>query len=180
MSAIAREARLTKGALYTHFLGKSDLLSALVSEFETRFLDQLIGAMDEEPGDALAKLHRLISFCSDFAERNLDLCLLLTIISAELQGADPKLDSELRRVNAKYARYLRRVIEDGKAKGSFKPGLDTHHLAYVIIAFHDGILLQFQRSREFLDGADYVRMFREVVMSGVRNEIQGSRFKVQD
>lgn len=167
MSAIAEGAELTKGGLYAHFTGKRDLLSALIVEFETRFLDCLIEAMKNTPGTAAARLHRLISFSSDFAEKNRELCLLLTILSAELHGDDPWFDREFRRIYSKYARFLRKVIEEGKKEGVFKPDLDTHHLAYVIIAFHDGILLQWQRSLEFLDGPEYVRTFRQVVFSGV-------------
>ena len=167
MSAIAETVGLTKGALYAHFQGKRDLLLALILEFETKFLDCLIESMQATEGTAADKLHRLVSFSSDFAEKNRELCLLLTILSAELQGADPDFDMEFRRVYSKYARYLRRIIEEGKTEGVFAPDLDTHHLAYVIIASHDGILLQWQRSREFLDGPDYVGTFRQVIFHGV-------------
>ena len=167
LSTIADTVGLTKGALYAHFQGKRDLLLALIQEFETKFLDRLIEAMQEVPGAADAKLHRLVSFSSDFAEKNRELCLLLTILSAELQGADPEFDREFRRLYSKYARYLRRVIEEGKAEGVFASDLDTHHLAYVIIASHDGILLQWQRSLEFLDGPEYVSTFRRVIFEGV-------------
>ena len=169
VSAIARASGLTKGALYNHFASKGDLLIALINKFETEFLDKLIEEVNSAPGTGWDKLHRYVSFASAFAAENRELCLLLTIISAEFAGAgQAEFDSHLRRVYAKYARFMRRVVEDGKRQGVIDAGLDTHTLAYVLIAFHDGVLLSWQRSGEFLDGTDFVRVFRQMVFHGAQ------------
>ncbi len=169
ISAIARATGLTKGALYNHFSSKADLLIALIHKFETEFLDELIEEVNNTPGTGRDKLHRYVSFASAFAAQNRELCLLLTIISAEFAGAgQAEFDSHLRRVYAKYARFLRRVVEDGKHQGVIDQGLDTHTLAYILIAFHDGVLLSWQRSQEFLDGPDFVRVFRQMIFHGAQ------------
>ena len=165
---ITEGAEITKGALYCHFNSKSDLLHELIKNFEIHFLDQLIGAVNAEPGDAWAKLNRYLSFSADFAEKNRELCLLLTIISAELQGTGSEFEGAFTPLYSKYARFLHRLIEDGKLQGVFARELDTHTLAYVIIAFHDGVLLQWQRSRHFLEGREYVRTFRNTLLYGVQ------------
>ena len=175
IAAIAEATHLTKGALYTHFEGKRHLLLALIKEFEARFLERMIEVVQAEPGGPAAQLHRFVSFASEFAEQNRELCLLLTTISAELSDADPDLEREFRRLYAKYARFLRLLIERGKAEGVFDPDLDAHTLAYVIIAFHDGILLVWQRSRDLLDGHDYVRTFRQMVFNGVNPRTAGAK-----
>ena len=168
IAQITSAAKITKGALYCHFRSKSDLLLALINKFETDFIDCLIAAANSTPGNAWDKLNRYISFASDFAVNNRELCLLLTIISAELQGTQNEFDPPLRRLYSKYARFLARVVEEGKLQGVFTSDLDTLTLAYVIIAFHDGVLLQWQRSRDFLDGREYVRTFRRTVLYGVQ------------
>ncbi len=168
ISAIAEATGLTKGALYNHFTGKNDLLLALVKEFESRFLDELIAEVTGTPGTAWDQLQRFVSFASEFAAQNRELCLLLTIVSAEFSGAGHhEFDSELRRLYAKYARFLNRVVETGKSQGVFDADLDTLTVAHVIIAFHDGVLLQWQRSRDFLDGPDFVRTFRQLLFHGI-------------
>ncbi|MBU0516874.1 MAG: TetR/AcrR family transcriptional regulator, partial [Proteobacteria bacterium] len=104
ISAIAEATGLTKGALYNHFTGKNDLLLALIKKFETEFLDRLIDEVNNAPGTAWDKLQRFVSFASEFAAANRELCLFLTIISAEFSGASHEgFDSELRRMYAKYA-----------------------------------------------------------------------------
>jgi len=175
IAAIASAANLTKGALYSHFSSKGDLLFALIREFETRFLDRLIEAVNATPGSASDKLHRFVSFASAFAEENRELCFLLTIISAELHESGTEFEQPLQRVYSKYARFLGRLVEQGKNQGVFDGELDTHSLAYVIIAFHDGILLGWQRARNYLDGPDYVRTFRHVLTRGVTPRKDESR-----
>lgn len=164
---ITDAANVTKGALYCHFSSKSELLLALIGKFEREFLDQLIATVNDVQGDAWAKLNRFVSFASDFAERNRHLCLLLTIISAELHGSGSEFETHLSRLYSKYARFLARLVEEGKLQGVFGADVDTQTMAYVIIAFHDGILLQWQRSRDRLDGVEYVRSFRRALLHGV-------------
>ncbi len=164
---IAQATNLTKGALYSHFVGKSDLLFALIKKWEKEFLDRMIQAVRKAAGDAMVKLDRMLSFSAAFAGENRELCLLLTLISAELYGSENEFAKELARLYSKFAHFLRSIVEEGKAQGLFDPALDAFTLANVIIAVHDGILLQWHRSRDLLDGRDYVRMGRRVALHGI-------------
>jgi AcrR family transcriptional regulator len=165
---IAEATNLTKGALYSHFVSKSDLLFALIKKWEAQFLDRMIQVVNAANGDAMAKLDRMLSFSAAFAGENRELCLLLTLISAELYGSENEFAKELARLYARFAQFLRGIVEEGKAQGLFDPDLDAFTLANVIIAVHDGILLQWHRSRDLLDGKDYVRMGRRVALHGIR------------
>ncbi|MFH1134909.1 MAG: TetR/AcrR family transcriptional regulator [Pseudomonadota bacterium] len=167
IAAISEAAHLTKGALYSHFAGKSDLLLALIKKFEREFLDGLIASVGEARGGAVEKLHRFVSFSAGFAESNPELCLLLTTISTELGGCDGEVAAELRRLYGKYAAFLETVIESGKEQGVFFQGFDTRCLAHTIIAVHDGVLLQWRRCRDFMDAEEFVRTFRRVLIQGV-------------
>lgn len=168
IAAITKAIGLTKGALYAHFSSKEDLLLALIKQFEMEFLDQLIAEVQDVKGNALDKLHHYFNFAADFAEKNRELCLLATIISAEFSGAGhDRVDSEFRRIYFKYARFLRRIVEEGKLQGLIDTDLDTHTAAYTVIAFHDGILLQWQRSRDVLEGPVFVKTFRQLLFHGI-------------
>ena len=168
IAAIAKATGLTKGALYAHFSSKEDLLLTLIKKFEVEFLDQLISEVQEAKGGALDKLQHYFNFAAIFAEENRELCLLATIISAEFSGADhDRFDSEFRRIYFKYARFLRRIVEVGKLQGVIDPDVDTHTVAYTIIAFHDGVLLQWQRSRDVLEGPLFVKTFRQLLFHGI-------------
>jgi len=168
IAAIAKATGLTKGALYAHFSSKEDLLLTLIKKFEVEFLDQLIREVNDVNGNGLDKLHHFFNYAADFAEKNRELCLLATIISAEFSGAGhDRFDSEFRRLYFKYARFLRRIVEEGKLQGVINPDVDTHTVAYTIIAFHDGVLLQWQRSRDVLEGHVFVKTFRQLLFHGI-------------
>jgi AcrR family transcriptional regulator len=168
IAAIAKATGLTKGALYAHFSSKEDLLLTLIKKFEIEFLDQLISEVNDVNGNGLDKLHHFFNYAAIFAEKNRELCLLATIISAEFSGAGhDRFDSEFRRLYSKYARFLRRIVEEGKLQGVINPDVDTHTVAYTIIAFHDGVLLQWQRSRDVLEGPVFVKTFRQLLFHGI-------------
>ena len=175
IAAIANATGLTKGALYAHFSSKEDLLLTLIKKFEVEFLDQLISEVQDVNGNGLDKLHHYFNYAADFAEKNRELCLLATIISAEFSGSGhDQFDSEFGRVYSKYARFLRRIVEECKLQGLIDTDLDTHTAAYTIIAFHDGILLQWQRSRDVLEGPVFVKTFRQLLFHGLvlKNGVQ--------
>jgi len=168
ISSIAKATGMTKGALYAHYASKEALLLALMLKFEKEYLDQLIREMNRGKGTARDKLHRFLTFSAEFAAKNRDLCLLATIVSAEFSGAgNEELESELRRIYSKYARHLRQLVEDGKREGVFDLNLDTHHLAYLLIAIHDGVLLSWQRSNEFMEGPVFVSTYRRMLFNGI-------------
>lgn len=58
-------------------------------------------------------------------------------------------------------------MEEGKHQGIIDPDLDTHTTAYTIIAFHDGVLLQWQRSGELLEAPVFVGIFRQLLFHGL-------------
>jgi hypothetical protein len=67
------------------------------------------------------------------------------------------------------------LAEEGKHQGLFDPELDSHSLAYTIIAIHDGVLLQWHRSRDLLEGPLFVRTFRQILIQGVAPKRYGPK-----
>lgn len=180
ISAIATTLGLTKAALYAHFASKDDLLMSLINRWETDFLDVLIAEVLSTPGDALAKLNHLVTFHAKSAAENRDLCLLLGAISPELQGADGRFGKELRRLHDARIRFVARLVEEGKAQGVFDADLDARNLAHVILAFHNGMLLEWHRAAEILDGQEFTRTFRRVLLLGVRAGHHGMETNVKE
>ncbi|MBI5439995.1 MAG: TetR/AcrR family transcriptional regulator [Deltaproteobacteria bacterium] len=167
ISEIAGSLGRTKGALYAHFASKEELLLSLIERFETDYLDRVIDEVVSTEGNAWAKLNRFVSFSSEFAEKNKDLCLLLTIVSAELQGAETPASLALFHAYDKYTEFVARLVDEGKGQGVFESSLDTDLVAHVIIAFHDGVLFQWQRTGGRLGGPPFVKTFRRVLLRGL-------------
>lgn len=168
VATIAHATGLTAGALYRHFKSKEDLLLALIRKFDVDYLDRLAEELDAKRDDSLGALRRFLLFAVRFAGRDPDLAILLAIVSAEFQGIKGKIGEELTRVYSKYARVIRRIIEDGKRENQFDQNLDTHSLAYMIIGLMEGAFLKFQHNRGILDSDDFLRTFQQVLLQGLK------------
>jgi AcrR family transcriptional regulator len=168
VATIAHATGLTAGALYRHFKSKEDLLLALIREFDAVYLDRLGEELDSHREDSLGTLRHFLLFAARFAGRDPDLAILLAIVSAEFQGIRGEIGEELNRIYAKYARVIRRVIEDGKRENQFDQNLDTHSLAYMIIGLMEGAFLKFQHNPGILDSDDYMKTFQQVLIQGLK------------
>jgi AcrR family transcriptional regulator len=166
VSDITNQVGLTKGALYTHFKSKGELLVRIIHEFETQFIDQMIRTIDAYEGNASDKLNRAISFSSEFAVQNLELCVFLTFLTTEL-NADVDFQPVLKTVYRKYQKFISRLMAQGVRQGVLKKDLDPDLAALTFMAIHDGVLHQWVLNRDHLDGRKYVKTFRAIFMKGL-------------
>lgn len=164
---ITQAAGLTKGALYWHFKSKEDLLNKLIRKYEKSFLDNLIHAVTEVKGRASDKFEKYVRFNSAFAYYNRELCVSFTTLAAELVGAHHGVEPEIRRVYKKYRNFLSKLILQGKKEKIFRKEINAVLAALIVIAFHDGILLQWSMNREKIDGEAYVNTFKKIMLNGM-------------
>ena len=164
---ITRAAKLTKGALYWHFRSKEDLLKRIVEEYEKRFLDGMIQAVNEVRGNILDKIEKYFRYNAAFAYYNRELCVSFDTLAAELVGAHHGIEAEFRRIYRKYQKFLSNLIVQGKKEKVFKREMDEDLSALVIIAFHVGILLQWSMNKDEIDGEAYVNTFKKIMLQGL-------------
>jgi AcrR family transcriptional regulator len=164
---ITQAAGLTKGALYWHFRSKEDLLKRIIGEFEKRFLDSLIQTVGEVQGNIVDKIEKYFRYNATFAYYNRELCVSFTTLSGELVGAHHVIEPEIKRIYKKYQKFLSNLILQGKKEKIFKKEIDSELAALIIIAFHDGILLQWSMNRDKIDGEAYVNTFKKIMLKGL-------------
>ncbi|MBN1105390.1 MAG: TetR/AcrR family transcriptional regulator [Deltaproteobacteria bacterium] len=164
---ITQKVRITKAAFYSHFESKGQLLLRIIDEYESRYIDQVIRVVTEHPGDAMGKLHRAISFNSDFAAKNPQLCLFLDYLTAEL-NADVDFLPSLKKVYDKYQSFITGIIAEGIQEGLLNKALNPALTALTFIAVHHGVLHQWSLNRYQLNGKEYVSNFRKILMNGLK------------
>jgi AcrR family transcriptional regulator len=170
VAEITKDAGLTRGALYCHYETKADLAQEIIRLFEERFLENMIHHVGEQAGSALEKFEKMMRFNVWFAGENPDLCLFMTVISAEMVGSHNRLEPYLKSVYQKWSEFIAGILKDGKRAGEFKREIDPQMMAWVIIGVHDGVLLQKEMNRETIDLQAYTKQFRNLVISGVRSD----------
>ena len=166
---ITQAAGLTKGAFYWHFKSKEDLLRRIVEEYDKRFLDGLIRAVEEVQDGAFNKFEKYIRYNAAFAYHNRELCASFDTLAVELVGAHHRIEPEIKRIYKKYQNFLSQLILQGKKEKVFKKELNTELAALILIAFHDGILIQWSMNRKKIDGEAYVNTFKKMVLKGLMN-----------
>jgi AcrR family transcriptional regulator len=164
---ITRAAKLTKGALYWHFRSKEDLLKTIIKEYEGRFLDGMIQAVNQAQGSFLNKIEKYFRYNAAFAYYNRELCVSFDTLAAELVGAHHGVEIEFRRIYKKYQKFLSNLIVQGKKEKVFKKEIDEKLAALVIIAFHVGILLQWSMNKDEINGEAYVETFKRILLKGL-------------
>jgi len=164
---ITQAAGLTKGALYWHFESKEALLKKIIEEFEKLFLDGLIEAVEKVKGDTVDKIEKYFSYNAAFSYYNRELCVSFTTLSGELVGAHHPIEPEIRRIYKKYQNFLSSLILQGKKEKVFKKEIDAELAALTLIAFNDGVLLQWSMNREKIDGKAYVNTFKKIMLKGL-------------
>jgi AcrR family transcriptional regulator len=164
---IAQATGLTKGALYFHFKSKEDLLKRFMEEYESRFLDGLILTVSHVEGGALDKLEKVTRYCAAFGYYNRELCVSFTKLAAELMGVRLGIEPEIKRIYRKYQDFLKKIVAQGKKEKVFGEEINPDLTALLIMAFHDGMLLQWSMNKDKLKGDNFVKNYRKILLDGI-------------
>ena len=166
ISEITGQVGLTKGAFYTHFKSKAELVLKILEIFQRDFIDKMKEVGEGVNGSALDKLHKIVSFNSKFAIEYQDLCVFHTFLTIELKN-DNEFEAPLKSIYRNYQDYISSIIIQGQEEGLLKKEIDPDMAALTFMGLHDGILHQWVLNRERIDGKMYVRTFRKIFFQGI-------------
>ncbi len=164
---IARDAGLTKGAVYFYFKGKSALLLDLLAQSSKLYLD-IFGLMQASGRGAAAQLEMFVEWAARVGVKNKDLLLLPILMSLEFNGRDEEVENTLNRFYDRYHEELERVVKLGQKNGEFNPDLAPREEAAVLVAFTDGMLMEWIRRSQRLDGNRLVMSAKALIAGGLR------------
>ncbi|QFT60456.1 HTH-type transcriptional repressor KstR2 [Sulfitobacter sp. THAF37] len=158
MRAIAAEVGVQAGALYNYTPDKQTLLFELMRDH----LEELLRALPDPKGDALAQLETFVSFHMRFHADRPD---AVFIAYMELRNLDPANFAEIERLRRSYEDRLENILRLGVESGAFVVQ-DTKIVTLAIIAMLTGINTWFRETgRLSLDEvvAQYWEMVRKAV-----------------
>jgi AcrR family transcriptional regulator len=102
---LARELGVTKGGFYWHFDGRRALLEEMLDAWERRSVDEVIERIEDEGGDARARLRRLFSMAGHEL-------LEIDLAVRDWARRDPKVARRLRRVDNRRMDFMRSLFAD--------------------------------------------------------------------
>jgi AcrR family transcriptional regulator len=167
LQSIMENIGLSKGAFYKHFKSKPELLHHILEQFNLKYLEGLKRTINESKEDALYKLNRIMSYNASYGEKNIDIFILHTNISHEL---DTHRDFELsiRSFYRKQQDLIAGVIRQGIKEGLVSKSIDPNLVALTLLAINEGMIHQYYMNRYHLDGKKYVKTMRRLFMDGIK------------
>lgn len=164
---VTRESGISKGALYWHYKSKSELLGAVVERLQTEYLDVFTKDIMSAGPRPIDRIRRIFKFNARFAVEHIDLIHCLRNLSLELSPSEDKNVKMFFSTIDQQRNLIVRLINDAQRDGSIRTDLKPEIMAAVILAIHDGILLQWTAFGHLLDGRELVWSFRQIMLLGM-------------
>jgi TetR/AcrR family acrAB operon transcriptional repressor len=165
---IAREAAVTRGAIYWHFKGKAELYQALLSERQEPATDVLATtlAADEPPLERLrALIVRTITLLEEDASyrATMELTLFKTRAAPELAPGLAQKVTGLRGLR----QSLADLVRAGQQQGGFRPELNAETVATTILSLLNGVALTWLLDPEAFSPSTQAADIANTVLMGI-------------
>jgi len=164
---IAAAAGLTKGAVYVHFKDKRDVLRVLLRRAEDRVLFPILRRLQDPSISVTDKLVGYIHDWASVAIKQRETMFLPILMSFEFLGTKDPIEQYVDEMYRRTYDALGTVIEQGRQEGVLRSTGSGREYASVLIAFMDGLLLEWLRRDVILDGEHMTRVARTMMLEGL-------------
>jgi AcrR family transcriptional regulator len=128
---IARDAGVTKGAVYYHFRDKEQLLFAAVKDRIGGFEQQVLAEVTPSR-PAFENLRQVVDACFFHATVSNHRRFIITLM-IEALDTNPRLSAEFRRILRRMRAFLAGVIREGQQQGALRGDVRAEDAAAVIV-----------------------------------------------
>lgn len=167
LQEIADAAGMTKGAIFFYFESKENLLLRLIDIAEADIVDPLIKFLDELDRPAPEKIASFFRFTSKQGIERPHELLCLIKMSIESRSSTDIADRRIAEIYQRIYETLERITNQGKARGELPADLPTKEFAMLVVATHDGMMLEWHRRGGKIDGRVFVRTVWQTFLSGI-------------
>jgi len=146
---IARDAGVTKGAVYYHFRDKEQLLFEAVKDRIGGFERQVLDEVGPAP-DALEKLRHVVDACFFHATVSNHRRFIITLM-VEALDTNPRLSAEFRNILRRMRAFLANVVWRGQQRGTLRTDVSSEAVAAVLAAGIIGAEVQHYQDPEEIE-----------------------------
>lgn len=141
-ASLAKSVGVSEAALYRHFPSKTKMFEGLIEFIEETVFSQITLVLAEEKLP-LTRCEFIIGALLKFAEDHPGLSRLL--IGDALTGETARLRQRIVQFFARIETQLNQLLHDAEMRRDFNPSIPTVTLAHFVMAYADGVLVQFVR-----------------------------------
>jgi AcrR family transcriptional regulator len=171
---IATQAGLTKGAVYFYFKDKLSLLYALLERTETELFDPVFARIRANDAPATERIIRLTNWFSRVGAERPELPLLHVLVSLRMNHRDNIVAERVGKTYQRLHDEIAQIIEDGRARGEFSKDVPVASQTAVFVALIDGLLLEWHRWGDQLDGRALAAGARSFILHGLTRKESSS------
>lgn len=161
MRDLAEAVGMRQGGLYNHFEGKQALLSDLMETHMAALLKALDAAMAGTSGTRA----RLEAFVRHHVAHHLNYPDDVFLAYMEIRSLDSDNRARIVALRNRYEHALRKILEDGCAKGLFSIGDAAVH-ARMLLAMMTGVTVWYRDNRR-LSRDEVVKLYLDVALQSV-------------
>jgi AcrR family transcriptional regulator len=148
IAAVAERVGLSEAGVLHHFASKEQLLLAVLHRVDASFPDA--EAFIAEPGGGIGSLRRIYAN-AEVLVANPSLCRLRVVVGNEALASDGPARQYVKERLDNIRRSFMLMLRAGVHRGEFRPDIDVRRYATEIIAFLEGIQVQWLLDPEGID-----------------------------
>jgi AcrR family transcriptional regulator len=167
LNEIAEAAGLTKGAFFFYFSSKENMLLRLLDIVEANIVDPTIQRLQESQGSAPDKIAEFFRFTSQHGVDRPQELLTLIMVSVEFRNRGDAIGERVSRIYDRLYGCLEEILETGRSRGEIAKTVRIRELASMVIATHDGMMLEWHRRGTKIDGGQLARTVMSTFMRGI-------------
>lgn len=169
MDDIANQAGLTKGAVYFYFKDKLSLLDALLERTEAELFDPIFETIRRTDTPATERIIMLTNWFARVGAERPELPLLHVLVSLQINQRDNIVGERVERIYARLHEEIATIIQSGRDNGEFAQDVSVDGQAAVFAALIDGLLLEWHRWGDRVDGRTLASSAQSFILHGLTN-----------
>jgi AcrR family transcriptional regulator len=166
---IAREAEVTRGAIYWHFGSKAELYNTLVREYADRG-NMIMQQAVSEGGTLLDILRRVFVRQLEVIENDLEMRELMELYLFKT-GLVPELEEGRQQqieAGAGLIDMLAGIMSQGMEQGLLRPDVDPKEMACAYLAFQNGLINLWLTAPAQFSLKASAETFADILMTGIQ------------
>jgi AcrR family transcriptional regulator len=171
IDVIAAKAGFTKGAIYFHFKSKDAILLRLLDQAEEFVVNPISNHLAEAGPTADAKLVKFIHTQSVLGLKRTEHVLLLILVSIEFCGAGNKIETRVKAIYRRMYTEVEQIIAQGQREGVFRTDFGSRELTTIVMAAHDGVLVEWYRRPREITGKSLASALRATLLHGLMHKV---------
>src|SRR5690606_85808 len=165
---IAREAGVTRGAIYWHFDNKADLYNTLVAEVSGRVSPMIVVTLEE--GDSvLGVLREIFVRLLSYMEEDEEFCAVQELVLFKT-AVTPEMEEGLRKKvegTHQMVEMLTAVIERGIEAGEIRADLKPRDVALAMLGFQNGLTALWLLDNTLFSIKDRAEAMADIFINGI-------------